>query len=93
MKWEKLFGTRQNKLRVWAALCTGRADGSNPQYPAHIKHAVLAMVRAPESDAQGAIFALLQSNGWCEPEIKNLKLLDQPSITTIRLCVPVTRAR
>ena len=35
------------------------------------------MVRAPESDAQSTIFALLQSNGWREPEIKNLKLLDQ----------------
>jgi hypothetical protein len=39
-------------------------------------HAVLAMVRAPESDAQSAIFALLQSNGWREPEIKNLKLVE-----------------
>jgi hypothetical protein len=78
MKWEKLFGTRPKKLLVWAALCTGRADGSNPQYPAHEKHAVLAMVRAAESDAQSAIFALLQSNGWREPESKNLKLLDQP---------------
>ena len=36
------------------------------------------MVRAPEPEAQSAIYALLQSNGWREPEIKNLKLLDQP---------------
>jgi hypothetical protein len=36
------------------------------------------MVRAPEPEAQSAVCALLQSNGWREPEIKNLKLLDQP---------------
>ena len=55
---------------MWAALCTGRADGSNPRYPAHAKHAILAMVRAPEPEAQTAIYALLQSNLWREPEIK-----------------------
>jgi len=77
MKWEKLFGTRPKRLPVWAALCTGRADGSNPKYLAHVKHAILAMVRAPEPEAQWTIYALLQSNGWREPEIKNLKLLDQ----------------
>lgn len=89
MKWEKLFGTRRKKLPVWAALCTGRADGSNPKYLAHVKHAVLAMVRAPESDAQSTIFALLQSNGWREPEIKNLRLLEQPfhhDDPTMRAC-------
>jgi len=63
---------------VWAALCTGRADGSNPKYPARAKHAILAMVRAPESEAESTIYALLQSNGWREPEIKNLKLLNEP---------------
>jgi len=78
MKREKFFGTRPKRLPVWAALCTGRADGSNPKYLAHVRHAILAMVRAPEPEAQSAIYALLQSNGWCEPEIKNLKLLDQP---------------
>ncbi len=36
------------------------------------------MVRAPEPEAQSTIYTLLQSNGWREPEIKNLKLLDQP---------------
>lgn len=47
------------------------------------------MVRAPESDTQSAIFILLQSNGWREPEIKNLKLLDQPfhnDDPTMRAC-------
>ena len=78
MKWQKLFGTRPKTLPVWAALCTGRADGSNPKYLVHVKHAILAMARASESDARSTIFALLQSNGWREPEIKNLKLLDQP---------------
>src|SRR5216110_374087 len=32
MKWKKLFGTRPKRLPVWAALCIGRADGSNPKY-------------------------------------------------------------
>jgi hypothetical protein len=36
------------------------------------------MVCTPESEAQSSIYALLQSNGWREPEIKNLKLLDEP---------------
>ena len=36
------------------------------------------MVRAPEPEVQSAIYALLQSNGWREPEIKNLKPLNQP---------------
>jgi hypothetical protein len=36
------------------------------------------MVRAPEPKAQSTVYALLQSNGWRELEIKNLKLLDQP---------------
>jgi hypothetical protein len=89
MKWEKLFGARPQTLPVWAALCTGRADGSNPKYLAHVKHAILAMARASESDAQSTIFALLQSNGWREPEIKNLKLLDHPFHSddpTMRAC-------
>jgi hypothetical protein len=34
------------------------------------------MVSALEPEAQSTIYALLQSNGWREPEIKNLKLLD-----------------
>ena len=78
MKWEKLFGTHPKSLPVWAALCTGRADGSNPKYPVHVKHAILAMVCAPEPEAQTTVYALLQSNGWREPEIKKLKLLDEP---------------
>jgi len=35
------------------------------------------MVRAPEPEVRSTIYALLQSSGWREPEIKNLKLLDQ----------------
>jgi len=74
---------------VWAALCTGRAVLSNPKYPAHVKHAILAMVCALEPEAQSTIYALLQSNGWREPEIKNLNLLDQPFHSddpTMRTC-------
>ena len=47
------------------------------------------MARASESDARSTIFALLQSNGGREPEIKNLKLLDQPFHSddpTMRAC-------
>jgi hypothetical protein len=36
------------------------------------------MVRTIEPEAQSAVCALLQSNGWREPEIKNLKLLGHP---------------
>lgn len=69
---------KPRSLPVWAALCIGRADGSNLQYPAHAKHAILAMVRASEPEAESAIYALLQSNGWREPEIKHVRLLDHP---------------
>ena len=89
MKWGKLFDLRPKRAPVWAALCTGRADGSNPKYLAHVKHTILAMVRAPELDVQSTIFALLQSNGWRETEIKNLKLLNQPFHSDD----PVMRAR
>jgi hypothetical protein len=47
------------------------------------------MVRATESEAQSTVYALLQSNGWREPEIKNLKLLDhafQSDDPTMRAC-------
>ena len=63
---------------MWAALCTGRADGSNSKYPARVKYAILAMVCVPVPEAQSSVYALLQSNGWREPEIKNLKLLAEP---------------
>ena len=63
---------------MWAALCTGRADGSNPKYLAYAKHAILAMVCVPEPEAQTAVYSLLQSNGWREPDIKKLKRLDEP---------------
>lgn len=36
------------------------------------------MVRAQESDAENAICSLLQSNGWREPAIQNLKKLVEP---------------
>jgi len=64
-------------------------NGSNPKYLANVKHAILAMVCAPESEAQSTIYALLQSNGWREPQIKNLKLLDQPFHTATTTSVLV----
>jgi hypothetical protein len=36
------------------------------------------MVRVREAEAENTIYSLLQSNGWRDPEIKNLKLLDEP---------------
>jgi len=36
------------------------------------------MVRVPETEAENTVYSLLQSNGWSEPEIKNLKLLSEP---------------
>ena len=63
---------------MWAALCTGRADGSNPKYLSGAKHPILVMVRAPEVEAENAICSLLQSNGWQEPAIRSLKILDEP---------------
>lgn len=56
----------------------GRADGSNPQYPAGQKHAILAMVHALESEAENAICSLLRSSGWTHPELRKLKLITEP---------------
>lgn len=36
------------------------------------------MVRVPKTEAENTVYSLLQSNGWREPEIKNLKLLNEP---------------
>jgi hypothetical protein len=78
MKWGKFFGVRPKTFPVWVALCTGRADGSNPKCLANVKHPILAMVRGPEPEVGNAICSLLQSNGWREPAIQELKLLDEP---------------
>ncbi|MGB6385501.1 MAG: hypothetical protein WBD25_01515 [Terriglobales bacterium] len=36
------------------------------------------MVRVPETEAENAIYSLLQSKGWRDPAIQNLKLLKEP---------------
>jgi len=78
MKLAELFNPRPERLPVWAGLCVGRADGSNPGCPARQKHAILAMVRARESEAENEISSLLHSNGWSDLELRNLKLLSEP---------------
>jgi hypothetical protein len=78
MRWPKFFSVPPKKSPIWAALCTGRADGSNPKYLARVKHPILVMVRTTELDAQSAIYSLLQSNGWREPEIQRVKILNEP---------------
>jgi len=47
------------------------------------------MVRAPKPEAESAVYALLQSNGWRKPEIRSLKMLDHPFHSddpTMRAC-------
>jgi len=77
MIWRDALGIRKNKS-IWAALCTGRADGSSTQYPFRMKHGLMVMVSARESGVERKICALLKSNGWQEVAIQNLKLLDEP---------------
>jgi len=77
MRWQNPFSP-DKILPVWAGLCIGRADGSDPQYPEGQKHAMLAMVRARDSDAENAICSLLRSKGWSHAELRKLKLLDEP---------------
>jgi len=81
MRWGKFFGVRPKDLPTWLALCVGHADGSNPQYLAQAKHAIMVMVRATEAEKERTIFSLLQSNGWREPTIRDLKMLDEPFCT------------
>ena len=50
------------------------------------------MVRVPETEAENAIHTLLQSKGWRDPAILNLKFLKEPFQTMIRSCVHVTTA-
>ena len=77
MRWGK-FLTPDKILPIWAGLCVGRADGSDAQYPAGQKHAILAMVRARDSDARNAICSLVHSKGWSHAELRVLKLLNEP---------------
>ena len=78
MRWGEFPRGRPKDEPIWAALCTGRADGSDPNYLAHAKHPILVMVRAQKSEAENAVYSLLQSNGWRDPTIQNLKLLEEP---------------
>jgi hypothetical protein len=77
VNWERFFKAPK-KFPIWAALCTVRADGSSPEYPAQEKHAILVMVRSDEPEAESAVYSLLQSNGWHEPAVQNLKKLSDP---------------
>lgn len=70
-----LFAGRK---KIWAALCTARANGSKPGYDAGIKHALTAMVYAREQDVQDRVSALLNDNGWKDIVIDRLKQLDEP---------------
>ena len=78
MKWPSFLRVGSKALPIWAALCTGRAYGSDQKYPAQTKHAILAMVPAQESDAEDVICSLLQSKGWGDLTIQKLKKLVQP---------------
>ena len=71
---------KSNKIqpRVWATLCTGIADGSIEQYPSGAKHAILAMVKAQETEVEEKILALLSECGWSGLEVTRMKLLDDP---------------
>jgi len=77
MRWGK-FLAPDKILPIWAGLCVGRADGSDALYPAGQKHAILAMVRASNSDAKDAICSLVHSKGWSHAELRELKLLSKP---------------
>jgi len=79
MKLSSLFA-RPDKRQVWAALCTAQADGSDVRYRANAKHATLVMVCAPQSEAERKAVALMEANGWNDPAIKNLKLLNTPFV-------------
>ena len=77
MEWRNVLGVRSKTLPIWAALCIGRADGSdqilgagearNPRYGAC----------ARIGRRKRHLFAG-QSTGWCEPTIQKLKKLVQP---------------
>ena len=78
MKWKTILGASSEAVPVWAAICTARADGSNPEYPAREKHAILTMVKRPEPEVEHAVEVLLKSKGWGETSVERLKLLDEP---------------
>jgi hypothetical protein len=47
------------------------------------------MVSVPELEAQDAVYTVLQLNGWREPAIQNIKLLNEPFQSddpTMRAC-------
>jgi hypothetical protein len=67
------------RVPVWEVLTRAVVDRSNPKYPANNRHAVLVMVRAPESDVPFAVDALLRSHGWRDVAMEQFKLLTKPS--------------
>jgi hypothetical protein len=66
------------RVPVCAVLTRAVVDRSNPKYPANNRHAVLVMVRAPESDVPFAVDALLRSHGWRDVAMEQFKLLTKP---------------
>jgi hypothetical protein len=70
--------TGRRRFQVWAVLCTAIANGSDERYQLGAKHAILAMVCGPELKVESSVMALLTSNGWCEPEITQIKQLEEP---------------
>jgi hypothetical protein len=59
-------------------MCTAIADGSIEKYPFGAKHAIIAMVKAQERNAQDCICKLLSAYGWSRPEITRIRLLEEP---------------
>lgn len=68
-------------MPVWAGLCEGLADGSNPRYLAGARHALLVMVRCDEKGLEDKMRRLLGENGWSNPLITQMKRLDQPFLS------------
>jgi hypothetical protein len=62
---------------VQAALCV-------TTYPAGVRRALLAMVRAEESQMESAILSLLQPHGWHDIRIIESKQLEVPFLSDDR---------
>ena len=82
MGWNRSWGKRESTpLPVWAGLCEGLADGTNSQYPAGARHALLVMVRYGEKGPEAKMRRLLAGNGWSNSVIMRVKRLDQPFLS------------
>jgi hypothetical protein len=76
--WHEIRGALRRKTpTVIAALCTARADGSDPKYAVGEQRELLVMLRADKQDAEAMVQSWLMANGWNHASILDHRTLEE----------------